>query len=133
MTWPGEVLPAAAFFLGAAASSAASWLLFRWQRRRFDALERSLTARQDECGAAVESFRAAMHELCRDVDALEQAGPAAAPVAAVRSALNLTTRSQALRLHRRGTPPERIAAELGVPAAEIRLLLKVHEIVVGNL
>ena len=42
-----------------------------------------------------------------------------------KPALNLTSRSQALRMHRHGEPPERIAAALDVPRQEVDLLLKV--------
>ena len=133
MTAAGPVLQPASFILGAGTSLAAAWLLCRWQKRRFLALERDLLVRQAECAAAVESLRAALRELCQDVDALEEGGPGPAPQAPARNGMNLSLRSQALRLHRRGTPPEQIAAELRVPAAEVRLLLKVHEIVVSNL
>lgn len=47
--------------------------------------------------------------------------------------MNLTRRSQALRLHRKGDSSERIAAALEVPRQEIDLLIKVHEIVLNNL
>jgi hypothetical protein len=50
-----------------------------------------------------------------------------------RPGLNLSTRSQALRMHRRGNPPERIAAALQVPLQEVDLLLKVQRIIAGNL
>ena len=130
MTGTGPALQPASFLLGAGASLAASWLLCRWQARRFQTLEQDLRARQAECVTAVESLRAALLELCQDVDALEEAG--SAPPPAARHGLNLSTRSQALRLHRRGTSPEQIAAELAVPPAEVRLLLKVHEIVIAN-
>lgn len=46
----------------------------------------------------------------------------------LRSGMNLTRRSQALRLHRRGETPEQIAATLMVPTGEVRLLLKVHRL-----
>jgi hypothetical protein len=47
----------------------------------------------------------------------------------LRSGINLSRRSQALRLHRRGETPEQIASSLGVPTGEVRLLLKVHRVV----
>ena len=56
-------------------------------------------------------------------------GECTAPVSpAVRSGMNLSRRSQALHLHRRGETPEQIAASLAVSTGEIRLLLKVHRI-----
>jgi hypothetical protein len=49
-----------------------------------------------------------------------------------RTGLNLTKRAQALRLHRRGDPPEQIAALLEIPVQEVDLLLKVQQIVLTN-
>jgi len=46
----------------------------------------------------------------------------------VRPGMNLSRRSQALRLHRRGETPEQIASSLRVPTSEVRLLLKVHRL-----
>ncbi len=53
------------------------------------------------------------------------------PPTPARSGLNLSSRSQILRLHRRGDSPEQIAAELGMPRNEVELLLRVHEIMVA--
>jgi len=50
-----------------------------------------------------------------------------------RPGLNLTTRSQVLRLHRRGETPEQIARFLTVPRQEVDLLLKVHRIVLASM
>ena len=47
----------------------------------------------------------------------------------VRPSLNLTRRTQALRMRRRGESVESIAAALSTPRNEIELLLKVYEIV----
>jgi hypothetical protein len=47
--------------------------------------------------------------------------------------MNVTRRSQALRLRRKGSSPEQIAAALEMPRQQVDLLLKVHEIVLNNL
>jgi hypothetical protein len=49
------------------------------------------------------------------------------------SGMNLTKRAQALRMHRRGDPPEQIAALLDVPYQEVDLLVKVHRIVMSSI
>jgi hypothetical protein len=49
------------------------------------------------------------------------------------SGLNLNKRSQALQMHRRGEPAERIAAALSVPRNEVDLLLKVHAIMISSI
>lgn len=51
---------------------------------------------------------------------------------APRSCMNLSRRSQALRLHRRGESPAQIARALDLPRQEVDLLLKVHEIVLTS-
>jgi len=48
-------------------------------------------------------------------------------------ALNMTKRSQALRRHRQGDPPEEIAAALDLPHQDVDFLLKVHRIVLSSL
>ena len=50
-----------------------------------------------------------------------------------KPSLNLTKRAQALRMHRRGDPPEQIAALLKLPVQEVTLLLKVQQIVFSNI
>jgi len=58
-----------------------------------------------------------------------ESAPLAVPV---RSGINLSRRSQALRLYRRGETPEQIASSLMVPTGEVRLLLKVHRLVMEH-
>jgi hypothetical protein len=75
---------------------------------------------------AVAGLAAQVHDLQRT--------PGVAPIdpALPRPCLNLSKRSQALRLHRRGESPEKIAAELQLPRQEVDLLLKVHRIVLST-
>ena len=49
-----------------------------------------------------------------------------------KAGLNLSKRSQALRMHRRGDAPEQIAEALDVPSQEVDLLVKVHRIVMST-
>jgi hypothetical protein len=49
-----------------------------------------------------------------------------------RAGLNLGTRSQALRMARRGDTPQQIAAALSIPEREVELLLKVQRIVMES-
>ena len=72
------------------------------------------------------ALRGALDDLRREPE------PAAEPVMAApprAAALNLTRRSQVLRLYHRGEMPEQIAAALGVPLNEVDLLLKVNKMV----
>jgi len=72
------------------------------------------------------ALRGALDDLRREPE------PAAAPAVSATprvAALNLTRRSQVLRLYHRGEMPEQIAAALGVPLNEVDLLLKVNKMV----
>ena len=46
--------------------------------------------------------------------------------------MNLSKRSQVLRMGRRGDTPEQVAAALAVPLQEVDLLVKVHRIVLSH-
>ena len=57
-----------------------------------------------------------------------RAAAAEPPGVPVRPGMNLNRRGQALRLYRRGETPAEIARLLAIPAGEVRLLLKVHQL-----
>lgn len=83
----------------------------------------------DECKElhrALENIGAQLLELRR------APAPEAAMPALPKASLNLSKRSQALRMHRHGDTPETIAAALDVPRQEIDLLAKVHQIVMST-
>jgi len=80
--------------------------------------------------AAVQTVQKAMERLAEEVRELRQHPPAVgAPAGVPKSSLNLSKRSQALRMHRRGDPIDQIATNLQVPRQEIDLLVKIHRIV----
>ncbi len=62
---------------------------------------------------------------CQETEFAELAPAELMPVQ-IRPGMNLSRRSHALRMARRGDSPEQIAARLGLPAQEVRLLLKIH-------
>jgi len=83
------------------------------------------------CHLEVESVRASVADLTSQLDEVRH-HTAIIPVAP-KPGFNLAKRSEALRLHRRGAAAPEIAVELGIPTAEVDLLLKVHRIVIRNL
>jgi hypothetical protein len=86
--------------------------------------------------AALEVLQEKLESLEREVRELPALASVSAPSglpAAPRAALNLEKRSHAIRLHRRGEPPARIASALELPQQEVELLIKVHRIVLKNL
>lgn len=125
------LMPALAVCCGLAVTAAlAVLLLLALVWFRYQAVEKHLLQRQEAAESVLESLRRAVGQLAKDVDGLAQH---TAPVAAgdPRRGLNLSKRSHALRMHRRGESVEQIAATLGVTRQEIELLLKVHQIVVA--
>ena len=55
------------------------------------------------------------------------------PPSPTRSGLNLSKRSQALQMSRRGDTPQDIAAALSIPKNEVELMVKVQRIVMAAL
>jgi DNA-binding NarL/FixJ family response regulator len=89
-------------------------------------------AAREENAAAMEGVRSRLECLAAEVNESPRGLPAEPP-GAPKSCMNLTRRSQALRLRRKGDSPKQIAEALGVPVQEVDLLIKVHEIVLNNL
>lgn len=92
------------------------------EQRRVEALEAAL----DQTRRAIQGLELDL----RDVE--QQTGMLVAPAPA-KSGLNLTKRTQVLRLHRSGQDSASIAAALALPRAEVDLLVKVHKIVVEQI
>lgn len=92
-------------------------------------LDRRTKARDAHLEAVWEATQETMKGLAKEIDQIREQSPAAPP----RGSFNVTTRSQALRMHRRGDTAEQIAAALQVPVQEVELLLRVHRIVLNHL
>lgn len=130
MSWDVLIHPLAAYtltgggllacgYLFLAAKSEALRAARRWQQQR-DTLESEIR----RLAETVESLSARVEEIA----SLAEAG--VPPPAA--GGLNISTRTRALRMHRRGDPPERIAAALSLPQQEVELLLKVEALASGR-
>lgn len=94
--------------------------------------ERARTG-QVQSQAALTALRESLDSLAAQLHDVQQQPPLMVVPALPKSGFNLSKRSQALRMHRRGDPPDQIAAALDVPQQEVDLLLKVHRIVISNL
>lgn len=119
--------------LGAVAAVAALsyWTLQR-VRTCTAASDRKRAAEQQACEAALGDLRRTAEQLKSQIEEIRQQ-PAVPLAPAPRPGFNLSTRSQALRMHRRGDSAPRIAAALDVPQQEVELLLKVHRIVMTSM
>jgi uncharacterized protein involved in exopolysaccharide biosynthesis len=81
------------------------------------------TAKQsrDELAAQVQEMESALGQIRQSVTDIQERPGAVSP-----PGLNLTRRTQALRMHRRGESVQTIAAALSAPRNEIELLLKLE-------
>jgi hypothetical protein len=112
------------------ASAALSFLTLGRLRRVAGAAGRKAHSQAGQVAASVELIEKAVESLSEEVRELRQQSPGSIAGGGIpRPGLNLSKRSQALRMHRRGEPPEQIAATLAVSRQEVDLLLKIHRIV----
>lgn len=79
-----------------------------------------------DLGAQVRKLQTEMQEVQQHAGMLVPPEPC-------RSGLNLSKRTQVLRLHRAGEDAARIAGSLGLPRGEVELLIKVHRIAVEQI
>jgi len=94
-------------------------------------LDRRSQTAQARLNAELETAKEKVSELEGEVCQMREQTPQTPPPP--RPGFNLSTRSQALRMHRRGDSPGQISSTLQVPLQEVELLLKVHRIVLQNL
>lgn len=114
-----ELLP-----LGCAAAALGLFLETRARQRE---IELRWGKRQQSAQAELGRLRGQLQDLKTRVEEAERRAEMTAG-GALPPAFNLSRRTQALRLFRRGEAPEQIAAALRAPRQEIDLLLKVHRI-----
>lgn len=86
-----------------------------------------------ETAAVLAGLRCELDDCASQIAELLHNASQAPPPGRPRAGLNLTKRSQALRMHRRGDSAAQIAAALEIPLQEVELLLKVHRIVISAL
>jgi hypothetical protein len=88
--------------------------------------------RQSQSDAGLQTLRDSVDALAAQLHDLQNHPPVAPPPGLPKPGLNLSKRSHALRMHRRGEAAEQIAAALDLPRQEVELLLKVHRIVLSS-
>lgn len=95
-------------------------------------LKSRLAGRQAGESASAHDLKIQLHELNERLrDAEERAGVPIAPPTP-KASLNLSKRTQVLRMSRRGERPENIAASLSLPRREVELLLKIHGLILNG-
>jgi hypothetical protein len=86
---------------------------------------------QTQLEEGIQAVRQTVEGLAAQVQDVQQQSRVMVAPGLPKPGLNLTRRSQALRMHRRGDSPGQIAAILEVPLQEVDLLIKVHRIVLA--
>ena len=106
-------------------------------QKMFHAAKLTNQALRAECAAAIEQAQAQFQAIASAPETKTETErlpiPAEILPGVPKSSMNVTRRSQALRLHRKGDSTEQIAAALEVPRQEVDLLVKIHQIVLNNL
>jgi hypothetical protein len=90
-----------------------------------------IRAAQTQFEEGIQAMRQTVEGLAAQVQDVQQQPRVMVAAGLPKPGLNLTKRSQALRMHRRGDPTDQIAATLEIPLQEVDLLIKVHRIVLG--
>lgn len=90
-------------------------------------LRRASAASQEALKQKIEQMESAVSSISQRRQEPQFVEIPARSSAALRPSLNLTRRTQALRMRRRGESIESIAAALSTPRNEIELLVKVYE------
>jgi hypothetical protein len=117
-----------AYYGMTAVGLAACLYLFLSAKREMRAAMRRLEKDRTVMETAIRLISAECRELAEKLrETEERAGMLVAPMP-TRSGLNLNTRTQALRMLRRGDRPEQVAAALGIPESEVELLVKVQQV-----
>lgn len=101
--------------------------LKREWRAGSERFEQALAKLEEELAEA----RAALEKLRESVARLDTVADRVAGLPLAASGLNLNKRGQAVRMLRRGEPPSRVAAALGLPEGEAALLHKVCQLSAG--
>jgi DNA-binding NarL/FixJ family response regulator len=106
---------------------AGSLLLFFSLKRELARLRAETAGIEGKWEAEAAELRRALQVLAQEVE--EERKAALDRVAGPKQSMNLSKRSLALRMHRMGESPDKIAAGLGISRREVELLLKVHRTV----
>ena len=116
------------FTLAAAGMSVFLLLRAQWLLRAAGAVARSKDAAAETANTELE---ARLESLAREVRELERRPEFSGDTA--KAGMNISKRTQVLRLHRRGESPQAIAASLGLRRREVELLVKIHSMVMNGL
>jgi hypothetical protein len=125
------ILPAILCGLVLASVAASFFALFR-SKAMIRAANDRVNDAQTQFEAGIHAVQQAVEGLAAQVLDVQQQPRVTIAAGLPKPGLNLSKRSQALRMHRRGDPTDQIAAALEIPLQEVELLIKVHRIVLAS-
>jgi DNA-binding NarL/FixJ family response regulator len=117
------------YYLLLMAGLGACLYLFLSFKREVRRLEGHWKRRNQELEETVQAMQTHLDELRERLCEAEERTGVLVPPPPTTSGLNLSKRTQALRMFARGETPEHIAAALSLPESEVQLLLKVQKMV----
>lgn len=123
-------LAVAESLLAVAGMAACVWL-FVLMKTELRSVDKRSRKRQEAAEGALNAVRVSLANLGKRLEETERHTGLLMPPPPTLSGFNLSKRSQAIRMSRRGETPSQIAAALELPQGEVDLLLKVHRIVVS--
>ncbi len=121
------IIPIAPYLLMAVGLSVCVYVFYSLKREIYG-LRKRLQKRDAALDAASRDVLAQIEEMRAELCDAEQRTAQLVPPAPPKSGLNLSTRTQVIRMFRHGDNAESIASRLGLPRSEVLLLLKVHNL-----
>ena len=101
-------------------------------RRKFRRALLSLAQDVQQAQSAIRKLEEQLDSATARIQDAEEHAGMLVPPATPKSGLNVSLRTQVIRMSRRGDRAEHIAASLSVPKREVELLLKVHRLAVDG-
>ena len=118
-------------YLCIAGGSFACAYLFLSLKKEIYRVRRHVSEKDAGTAEALASFEQKLEALTRELRDIEEIGGGFAPPPA-GNGINLTKRTQVLRMVRNGTGEADIASALHLPRGEVDLLVKVHKLSAGQ-
>jgi hypothetical protein len=122
-------IPIAPYLLIACGLSLCMYMFYSL-KREIHGLRTRLLKRDAVLDAATVDVLAHIEEMRNELREAEQRTAQLVPPAPPKSGLNLSSRTQVIRMFRHGEDAGNIASRLGLPKNEVALLLKVHNLAV---
>jgi hypothetical protein len=117
--------PLTNYALLAAGMGLCLWLYFHCERG-IALVKSRLRSDRDLHELRISGLLAELGLMRKKLEEIQQQFSAGPTPVAPHAGMNITRRTQVLRMQRRGERPEQIAAALNLPQSEVELLLKLH-------